>query len=166
MSKEQGKNPFLMILLSTMTIGACLLIYKQFEIQRIAYSITNKYSSLDDNILVSPYFPKAKENFSIMEYPFGYFSVNLARPSGPQRFLKVKMIFLVETPTNDKLKEIINNTPTLRNEIINIINTTEPKEVLKLEGRQVLKDLLEKHINQKMKNDKVRKILFTQFLVS
>lgn len=164
--KEKKKNPLLNLLVFVITGMAIFLFVQQLKIQDLA----NKVSPSTPNVKVgndqSPYYPKAKESFSIVEYPFGDFTVNLSRPSGPQRFLKVEMVFLMETPTNDKLREIINNQPTLRDEVINIFNNTSPKDILKLEGREVIKDILQKHINHKLQTDKVRRILFTRFLVS
>lgn len=166
MENKKVKNPFLTILVLIITVVSFLLLFKQLEIQKEAEKLSEDVSVVPEGVVTSPYYPKAKENFSIVEYPFGNFTANLARPSGPQRFLKVTMVLLVETPTNDKLKEIINNTPTLRDEIINIFNTTTPNDVLKLEGREVMKNLLLKHINHKLKTDTIKGILFTQFLVS
>lgn len=165
MENKKDKNPLLTILVVMITIGAGFLLIKQFQIQEQVDKMVEQPETKIDTNVVSPYYPKAKENYSIVEYPFGDFTANLAHSSGPQRFLNVRMVFLMETPTNDKLREIINNAPTLRDEIINIFNTTEARDVLKLEGREVLKNLLEKHINHKLKTDQVRRILFTQFLV-
>lgn len=166
MEDKKVKNPLLTILVMIITALAFYLLFKQFEIQKVAEKLYEQPSSTPQGIANSPYYPKAKENFSIVEYPFGRFTANLARPSGPQRFLKVTMVLLVETPTNDKLKEIINNTPTLRDEIINIFNTATPRDVLKLEGREVMKNLILQHINNKLKMDTIKGILFTQFLVN
>lgn len=166
MEDKKVKNPLLTILVVIITILAFSLLFKQFEIQREAEKLFEQPSSAPQGTVTSPYFPKAKENFTVVEYPFGRFTANLARPSGPQRFLKVTMVLLVETPTNDKLKEIINNTPTLRDEIINIFNSTTPRDILKLEGREVMKNLILQHINNKLKTETIKGILFTQFVVN
>jgi flagellar basal body-associated protein FliL len=165
-SKKPDKNPLLLILVMINTVIVVFVLMKQLSIDSTVDKLTVRVSSAGQDSVKSPYFPKAKDNFTIVEYPFGNFTANLARPSGPQRFIKLKLTLLVETPLTNNLAEIINKTPTLRDQIIGILNTKEPKDILKLEGREVLKNILEEHINSKLKDDKVRDVLFTQFTVN
>ena len=100
------------------------------------------------------------------EFPIETLTVNLARPSGPQRFITLSMVLILETPQDKPTDEMTNKIPTFRDEIIDILNTKTPQEILKLEGREVLKNIIKNHLNQSLKTDKVRRILFTQFKVS
>lgn len=134
--------------------------------EKVGQLTANETNTSIDEGFRSPHLPKAKENFTIVEYPFGDFQVNLARPSGPQRFIKLNLTLLVETPLTKNLAEIINKTPTLRDEIISILNKKTPQDILKLEGREVLKNILKQHLNSKLKDDKIKRILFTKFTVS
>lgn len=167
MPENSKKNPILTIFLIINTSIVCFLLYKQYSIQDSVKKLTDKSSvSLltSDNEL--PFYPKAERGRKIIEFPFGIFTTNLARVSGPQRFMNLDITLLIESPIKSSLEEIQNLTPSLRDEVISILNNLEPKDVLKLEGREVLKDLLKNHINNKLKTDKVRRVLFTKFKVS
>ncbi|MCF8060074.1 MAG: flagellar basal body-associated FliL family protein [Bacteriovoracaceae bacterium] len=165
MSKNE-KNPLLLILIIINSIVVVFILVKQFSIDETVEKMTIVETAVSGDSFKSPHFPEAKESYTIVEYPFGNFTANLARPSGPQRFIKLTLTLLVETPLNNNLSEIINKTPSLRDEIISILNTTKPKDVLKLEGREVLKNILKEHINGKLKDDNVKRVLFTQFTIS
>jgi len=167
MSKKSEKNPILTILLIFNTSIVCFLLYNQYAIQDSVNSLTNENTVAHlGNDPELPFYPKAEQGRKIIEFPFGKFTTNLARESGPQRFMNLDITLLIESPIKSSLEEIQNLTPTLRDEVISILNNLEPKDVLKLEGREVLKDLLKKHINHKLKTDNVRRILFTKFKVS
>ena len=167
MSEKPEKNPLLFLLILINTIFMVFIMMRQMSITEKVSELTatESTSSVSEDFR-SPHIPKAKENFAIVEYPFGDFQVNLARPSGPQRFIKLKITLLVETPLTKNLAEIINKTPTLRDDIIGILNKKTPQDILKLEGREVLKNVLKEHLNQNLNDDKIKRILFTRFTVS
>ncbi len=160
------KNPLLAILIIINTLIAVFLLFNQYSINDEVDKSTTKSSPPVQKPIQSPYIPKAPEGKKIVEYPFGDFAINLARPSGPQRFIKISITLLVQTPIDKDLTEIINKTPTLRDEIISIFNNQTPQDILKLEGRGVLKNILQKHINSQLKDDEILRILFTKFTVS
>ena len=166
MSEEAPKNPLLFILVVVNSLVAFYLLSNQYDYEDKVNKLVDQSASAAEKSFESPYIPKPKEGSNIAEYPFGNFSINLARPSGPQRFIKVDITFIVETPADNDLTEIINKTPGLRDEIIGIFNNQTPRDVLKLEGRSVLKNLLKNHINRQLKDDEVLKVLFTKFTVS
>ncbi len=163
---KEGKNPllFLLVLINTGFIG--FIFYQQSQLGREVDTLTKKSSYSTDTTKLLPHIPKPSDGHVISTHEFGDFSVNLARPNGPQRFIKLSLTFIVETPTNNKLKEILNKSSDLRDEIITILNKLTPRDVLKREGREVLKNILKDHINGRLKDDKVRRILFTRFTVS
>lgn len=163
---KAAKNPLLAIIVIVNTILGVYILAKQYAYDDKVIETISQSSSPSEAPIKSPYIPEPKEGHKIVEYPFGDFSINLARPSGPQRFIKVSITLLVETPANKNLTEIINKTPALRDEIIDIFNTKTPREVLKLEGRAVLKNLLLEHFNRKLKDDHIIRVLFTKFTVS
>ena len=167
MSEKPEKNPLLFLLIIINTIFVVYILTRQMNmVDQVSKLTASESRVVMDEGFRSPHLPKAKENFTIVEYPFGDFQVNLARPSGPQRFIKLKLTLLVETPLTKNLSEIINKTPSLRDEIIGILNKKTPQDILKLEGREVLKNILKEHMNSKLKDDKIRRILFTRFTVS
>lgn len=169
MSEKPEKNPLLFLLVVINTIFIVFIMTRQMSITEKVSQMTAKETQVaveSGDSFQSPHLPKPKDNYTIVEYPFGDFQVNLARPRGPQRFIKLNITLIVETPLTKNLSEIINKSPTLRDEIISILNKKTPQDILKLEGREVLKNILKEHMNSKLKDDQIKRILFTRFTVS
>lgn len=166
MSEESKKNPLLALLVIINTFFMAFIFFKQMSITEVVDKITSKApvtSSMKDEL---PYLPKAKAGSIIKKYSFGSFTANLARPSGPQRYITLDIVLYLETLSSSPLLEMENKKPDLRDEVIAILNTKTPKEVLKLEGRGILKSLLKNHLNGSLKSDQVKDILFVKFLVN
>lgn len=168
MSNKDNKNPllFTLVLINTFVVG--FLFIQQNKLTNSANQVSKEQmepvspsSSGQNKFELVP-----KTGNIIQEFPIKAITANLARSNGPQRFISLTMVFILETPSEEATDEMSNKIPTFRDEIIDILNTRSPEDVLKLEGRGVLKDLIKKHLNQKLKTDKVRRILFTQFKVS
>ena len=128
--------------------------------------ITKGKGSAPSNTRELPYLPKAKSGSVIKEFNFGKFTANLAKSDGPQRYITIEVVLYIETLAGAALLEIENKKPNLRDEIISILNTRTPQEVLKLEGRGILKSLLKNHLNNDLKSDQVKELLFTKFMVN
>ncbi len=165
---ENKKNPLLFILVIINTVFVGFLFMKQGELSELADEVLSEQTKTispekqgQNHFEITP-----GEGNIIQEFPIDPITANLARPDGPQRFLSLTMVLVLETPQAQALDELTNKLPTFRDEIIDILNTHTPAQVLKLEGREVLKNLIKKHLNQSLKSDKVRRILFTQFKVS
>lgn len=159
------KNP-LIFLIIVINLGITLfLLINQLKLDSDTQKIIDQGMPVPRTENPLPYNLVAQEGNSIQEYEMNDFSANLLRKSGPQRYLKMGMTLMVETSTKLALTEMANKTPDLRDEIISIINDTEAKDVLKLEGRSVFKNKLIRELNLKLKDDKVRSILFTQFTI-
>ena len=166
MNDTNKKNPLLALLVVVNTAFIAFIFFKQISINDQVDAITAPKStgvSSNDSL---PYLPKAKAGSLIKKYPFGKFTANLARPSGPQRYITLEVVLYLETLSSAPLLEIENKKPDLRDEIISILNTKTPKELLKLEGRGILKNLLKNHLNGQLNSDIVKEILFVKFLVN
>lgn len=168
MSNKDNRNPllFTLVVINTFVVG--FLFIQQSKLTNLANQVVQEQTSPassptpeQNEFKLNP-----KVGNIIQEFPIQAITANLARPHGPQRFVTLKIVFILETPVGEATDEMTNKMPTFRDEIIDMLNTRKPEDVLKLEGRGVLKDLIERHLNQKLKRDKIRKILFTQFKVS
>jgi len=164
----EKSSPLLITLVIINTIFVGYLLYQQTRLTDITDSV------ISDKAKVIPTSKDGQNQFEVIpddgnliqEFPIETITANLSRPSGPQRFITISMVFIIETPQDQATDEMTNKTPAFRDEIIDILNTQSPQDILKLEGREVLKNLLKNHLNQNLKADKVRRILFTQFKVS
>ena len=164
----EKSSPLLITLVLINTIFVGYLLYQQTRLTDITNNVISDKTKViststggQNQFEVIP-----NEGNLIQEFPIETITANLSRPSGPQRFITISMVFILETPQDRPTDEMTNKTPAFRDEIIDILNTQSPQDILKLEGREVLKDLLKNHLNQNLKEDKVRGILFTQFKVS
>ena len=167
MSDQEKKNPLLALLIVINTAIVAIILFRQMGMSERVEKLTSSATTINtssENTL--PYIPKAKPGSTIREYPFGKFTANLAKPSGPQRYITLEIVLYLETLSSKPLLEIENKKPGLRDEIISILNTRTPEEVLKLEGRGILKNLLKNHLNNQMKSDQVKELLFVNFLVN
>ena len=166
--EENKSNPLLLTLVLFNTIFVGYLLYQQSQLTSEADKLIAKKTAIipEQKDGQNQFDIKPKDGFIIQEFPMQTVTANLARPDGAQRFITLTMVFILETPQDKPTDELTNKIPTFRDEIIDILNTHTPAQVLKLEGREVLKNLLKGHLNRELKNDKVRRILFTQFKVS
>lgn len=142
------------------------ILLQQLQLGEEVDKLTQKNYDQSASTELLPHLPKASENKVISNFELGEFSANLARPSGPQRFLKATIILIMETPRNNKLLETINKSSSIRDEVISMLNKQTPQDVLKLEGREVLKNKLKSHLNKILNDDQVKRILFTRFVVN
>lgn len=166
MSDQEKKNPLLALLIVINTAIVAIILFKQMGMSEEVEKLTSSIEVNTSSETALPYIPKAKPGSTIREYPFGKFTANLAKPSGPQRYITLEIVLYLETLSSKPLLEIENKKPGLRDEIISILNTRTPEEVLKLEGRGILKNLLKNHLNNQMKSDQVKELLFVNFLVN
>ncbi|MAE22088.1 MAG: hypothetical protein CMK92_06620 [Pseudomonas sp.] len=171
-TKSEGppkKNPLLAILVILNTIVIAYLLIYQMNLSELSNEIASERlsnPSEETSEGQNKHEINIKEGHILNEFPIEPITANLARPDGPQRFINISIVLVVETTQNKPLEEILNKLPTFRDDIIAILNTLSPRDVLKLEGREVLKNILKKHINQNLKRDEVKQLLFTAFKVS
>jgi flagellar FliL protein len=166
LSDQEKKNPLLALLIVINTAIVAIILFRQMGMSERVEKLTSSTAVNTSRENTLPYIPKAKPGSTIREYPFGKFTANLAKPSGPQRYITLEIVLYLETLSSKPLLEIENKKPGLRDEIISILNTRTPEEVLKLEGRGILKNLLKNHLNNQMKSDQVKELLFVNFLVN
>lgn len=163
------KNPLLVILVFINTIVIAYLLIYQMNLSELSNQVTSDRMSIPNEEVdegQNKHVINIKEGHILNEFPIEPITANLARPDGPQRFINLSIVLVVETTQKKPLEEILNKLPTFRDDIIAILNTLSPHDVLKLEGREVLKNKLKKHINQNLKRDEVKQLLFTAFKVS
>ena len=168
-NESSKSSPLLIVLVLTNTLFVGFLLYKQSQLNELTDQVISEKTEVvesDSHSGQNSFHLEPKEGNILEEFPIESLTVNLARPSGPQRFITLSMVLILETPQDKPTDEMTNKIPTFRDEIIDILNTKTPQEILKLEGREVLKNIIKNHLNQSLKSDKVRRILFTQFKVS
>ncbi len=166
---KDKKNPLLTLLIITNTVFVIFILFKQVSISDRVEKVTSPDSATSFSSKPElPFLPKAKKGSIIKKYSFGAFTANLARESGPQRYITIEVTLYIETLSSAQLQllEIENRKSVLRDDVISILNSMTPQDILKLEGRSLLKNLIKDHLNTQLKSDHVKELLFTKFLVS
>lgn len=174
-SSNGPSSPLLKLLLFLNTFFILYLFFSQIHLDSKADKIVSSRSnpeieaenfSEEENPSSSSKAMAPRNGFVLNEFPLETITANLSRPRGPQRFITLSIVLVMETQAKNPLEETFNKLSDLRDYIISTLNKLSPQEALKLEGREVLKNTLKENINQKLKDDQVKELLFTTFKVS
>ena len=109
---------------------------------------------------------ETKEGFTLSELKVAPLAINLAKESGPQRYIKIHMAFQIETPSSSRNLEISSKMPTIRDEIVRYLNRKTEQDILKYSGKEVVKNHIIDYSNKVLKKDQVVDIFFTRFEVN
>ena len=92
------------------------------------------------------------------------FTANLAQGDGPRRYLRLKVVLRFSKTSSEE--EFRSRKAQIRDTVITIINAKRPTDVLKLEGKNNLKEELKAAINTYLIDGSVIDIYYTQFQVN
>lgn len=92
------------------------------------------------------------------------FTVNLAQGDGPRRFARVSMVLTFDEQVNDTAFKPIE--PRVRDSIINLLNSKRPEDLLKEEGKNILKEEIKSAINSFLVEGNVTDIYYVNFQIN
>ncbi len=92
------------------------------------------------------------------------FTVNLAQGDGPRRFARVSMVLTFDEQVNDSAFKPIE--PRVRDSIINLLNSKRPEDLLKEEGKNILKEEIKSAINSFLVEGNVTDIYYVNFQIN
>lgn len=78
-------------------------------------------------------------------FPLEGFTANLAQGDGPRRYLRMNAVLKFSKESNEE--EFKARKPQIRDSIIGIVNSKRPADLLKLEGKNFLKEEIKAAIN-------------------
>ena len=159
------KNPILIILVIINTIGVVLLFISQNSLNEKMIRSSNEFSE-STATQVKLIQKETKEGFTLSELKVAPLAINLAKESGPQRYIKIHMAFQIETPSSSRNLEISSKMPTIRDEIVRYLNRKTEQDILKYSGKEVVKNHIIDYSNKVLKKDQVVDIFFTRFEVN
>jgi len=159
------KNPILIVLVILNTLGVLLLILSQNRLDEKMIAVSQEYAEtkVEPVEIVKK---KIKEGHILSEIKLPPIAANLAKISGPQRYVKINIVFEMETPSQAQNLEIISKMPTIRDEIIRYLNRKTQQDVLKHAGKEVIKNDIIDFSNKLLSRDHVLDIYFTRFEVN
>lgn len=92
------------------------------------------------------------------------FTVNLAQGDGPRRYVRLDAV--LKMSEDAKAPEFEARKPQIRDTIISILNTKRADDLLKKEGKNILKDEIKASINSFLVDGKVEDIYYISFQIN
>ncbi len=166
-----GKNPLLTILVLVNTIAVVAVGILQFQ----AHQREMAKPKIEDIIaaqmkegeISSEQGPSATGEAVEKEgtlLPLEPFTVNLAQGDGPRRYLRLTAF--LKFSLEAKEEEYKSRIPQIRDAIINIINTKRPEDLLKINGKNYLKEEIKASINTFLVNGSVIDVFYVGFQIN
>ena len=166
-----GKNPLLtiLVLVNTIVIGA--VGYIQFtmhekmtagdSVQDIVKAEMKKLVGEDGEPLEDT--GEARQEDGIL-FPLDGFTANLAQGDGPRRFVRLSAV--LKFSKDSKEEEFKARKPQIRDSIISTLNSKRPEDLLKLEGKNYLKEEIKAAINSFLVDGRVIDVFYVGFQIN
>ena len=92
------------------------------------------------------------------------FTANLAQGEGPRRFVRLNLV--LKFSKDSKEEEFKVRKPQIRDTIINILNSKRPEDLLKVEGKNYLKEEIKSTINSFLLDGHVMDVFYIGFQIN
>lgn len=165
-----GKSPLLTILVLVNTVLVGAVGYFQYSMHQ---SISSQPQVTD---LVKAEMKKfvdeqeggagsgmAKEQDGIL-FPLDGFTANLAQGDGPRRFVRLSAVLKFSKSSSEE--EFKARKPQIRDSIISTLNSKRPEDLLKLEGKNYLKEEIKSAINSFLVDGSVIDVFYVSFQIN
>jgi flagellar FliL protein len=169
-SGDSEKNPLLLIITILNAVLMGVIAFLQFKnhkkmaeqesIKDVVTAEMKKMKEADDQ---SPESGEAREEDGIL-FPLEPFTANLAQGDGPRRYLRLKAVLKFSKASKEE--EFRARKAQIRDTIITMLNSKRPADILKLEGKNHLKEELKSAINTFLIDGSVIDIYYTGFQVN
>lgn len=167
--KGSGKSPLLLVILVLNIAAMGGIGFMQWKVhEKISNqpSITDIVKSemkkmVEDQTDESS--GEANEDDGIL-FPLDGFTANLAQGDGPRRFLRLNAVLKFSSSSSEE--EFKARKPQIRDTIINLINSKRPEDLLKVEGKNYLKEEIKAAINSFLINGNVIDVFYVSFQIN
>jgi flagellar protein FliL len=165
---SSGKSPLLTILVLINTVVMLGVAYLQYESHlkeasrptlRDIVKAEMKVANADSEDIVGA----AKEEDGLL-FPLKTFTANLAQGDGPRRFLRLNAVLKFSKTSNED--EFKARQPQIRDVIIRTLNSKRPADLLKIEGKNYLKEEIKAAINAFMVDGSVIDVFYVGFQIN
>ena len=164
-----GKNPLLTILVIVNTLliaGVAYFQWTMFQkqaneptVKDIVTAEMEKQMGDEGDELTG----MAKEEDGKL-FPLENFTANLAQGDGPRRFVRMQAVLKFSKDSSED--EFVARKPQIRDSIISTLNSKRPEDLLKLEGKNFLKEEIKSSINSFLVDGKVIDVFYVSFQVN
>ncbi len=169
-AESGGKNPLLTIVLILNIVMMGAIAFFQFEthkklttqpsMQDIVKAEMKKAAGEDDQKSETG---EAKEQSGKL-FPLDGFTANLAQGDGPRRFIRLNAVLKLSSEAKEE--EYKARKPQIRDAIISILNAKRPQDLLKVQGKEYLKEEIKSSINTFLVEGKVLDVYYVGFQIN
>ena len=92
------------------------------------------------------------------------FTANLAQGDGPRRYIRLNTV--LKFSKDSKEQEYSNRKAQIRDAVISILNSKRPEDLLKVEGKEYLKEEIKSSINSFLIDGKVVDVFYVGFQIN
>jgi flagellar FliL protein len=164
-----GKNPLLTILVLVNTIAMFGVAFFQYQMHQKISSVpsvqdvvTAEMKKLEDGEAREETGEAVEEDGLLL--PLEGFTANLAQGDGPRRFVRLTAVLKFSKESNED--EFKARMPQIRDTIISTLNSKRPADLLKLEGKNFLKEELKSAINSFLVDGHIIDIFYVGFQIN
>ncbi len=97
-------------------------------------------------------------------FPLDAFTANLAQGDGPRRYVRLSAVLKFSKESNEE--EFKSRKPQIRDTIISLVNTKRAEDLLKVEGKNYLKEEIKASINSFLINGQVVDVYYVGFQIN
>jgi flagellar FliL protein len=96
--------------------------------------------------------------------PLNPFTANLAQGDGPRRYVRMNLVLKFNKEAKEE--EFNSRKPQIRDSIISILNTKRPEDLLKVEGKSILKEEIKSSINSFLIDGNIMDMYYVSFQIN
>lgn len=164
-----GKNPLLTIVMILQLVLMGGIAYFQYlahqklaateSVMDVVKSDMNSSNAIDESSETG----EAREEDGIL-FPLDNFTANLAQGDGPRRFVRLNAVLKFNKDSSEE--EFKARKPQIRDTIISILNSKRAEDLLKVEGKNYLKEEVKAAINSFLVDGKVIDVFYVSFQIN
>lgn len=158
-----------LVLLNTVLVGAIGFFQKQAmdkmegqpSVHDVVAAQIKEFANKDDQKPEKGLIAKDEDG---KLFPLDSFTANLAQGDGPRRFIRLDTVLKFAANSNEE--EYKNRKPQIRDTIISLLNSKRPEDLLKVEGKNFLKEEVRAAINSFLVEGRVIDVYYVGFQIN
>ena len=165
-----GKNPLLTIVMVLNLVMMGVVAFFQMETHKkltaqesIQDVVKAEMQKIGEEVDETSETGEAKEEAGKL-FPLNGFTANLAQGDGPRRYIRLSAVLKLNS--SSKEDEYKARRAQIRDAIISILNAKRPAELLKVQGKEFLKEEIKSAINSFLVDGKVIDVYYVGFQIN
>lgn len=163
-----SRNPLLTIVLILNMVLMIVLIYMQYVGQQKISNMPSVQDIVQSEMKAIMKTTDEETGEGIKDdgilFPLEGFVANLAQGDGPRRYLRMNLVLKFSKDSNEE--EFKARKPQIRDSVIGIVNSKRSEDLLKLEGKNFLKEEIKASINTFLVDAKAIDVYYIDFQIN